>query len=109
MYEASQQYLVKLVCRAVLVVASGCSEDESKAKGTFILPITLGMGDSQADQPLHDLAESATTGQPDVEYPEDLVDKENCSEDGRRHSSDSLAEGAADDSDEPEDEEEREG
>ncbi|TWW81291.1 centromere protein T isoform X2 [Takifugu flavidus] len=85
---------------------TGCSEDESKAKGTFILPITLGMGDSEADQPLNDFAESSTTGQPDVEYPEDLVDKENCSEDGRRH--DSPAEGAADDSDELEDEEERE-
>ncbi|XP_029702229.1 centromere protein T-like [Takifugu rubripes] len=85
---------------------TGCSEDESKAKGTFILPITLGMGDSEADQPLNDFAESSTTGRPDVEYPEDLVDKENCSEDGRRH--DSPAEGAADDSDESEDEEERE-
>lgn len=80
----------------------GCSEDESKAKGTFILPITLGMGDSEADQPLDD-----------VDYPENLVDKENCSEDGQRHSSDSPAEGAADNSDEledeSEDEEEREG
>lgn len=91
----------------------GRSEDESKAKGTFILPIALGMEDNEADQPLHDFAESSTTGQPDVEHPEDLVDKENCSEDGRGHSSDSPAEGAADDSDEleeeSEDEEEKEG
>ncbi|TNN03873.1 hypothetical protein fugu_000902 [Takifugu bimaculatus] len=70
---------------------TGCSEDESKAKGTFILPITLGMGDSEADQPLNDFAESSTTGQPDVEYPEDLVDKENCSEDGRRHDSPAVS------------------
>lgn len=71
------------------------------------------MGDSEADQPLDDFAESSTTGQPDVDYPENLVDKENCSEDGQRHSSDSPAEGAADNSDEledeSEDEEEREG
>lgn len=87
----------------------GCSEDESKAQGTFILPITLGMGGSETAQPPNDFAASSTTGQPDVEDPEDLVDKENCSEGGRHHSSDSPAEGAAGDSAELEDESESEG
>lgn len=113
MYEAARcnwsTIFSKVRLSRYLDVASGCSEDESKAKGTFILPITLGMGDNEADQPLHDFAESSTTGQPDVEYPEDLVDKENCSEDGRHHSGDSPAEGAADDSEELDDEEEKEG
>lgn len=83
----------------------GCSKGESKANGTFILPNNLEVGDNEIDQPHKDLAELATTRQPDMEDPEDLADKENCSGDKQHLSSDSAAEDAADMENESEDDE----
>lgn len=75
----------------------GCSKGESKANGTFILPNNLEVGDNETDQPHKDLAELSTTRQPDMEDPEDLADKENCSGDSQHLGSDSPAEDAAED------------
>lgn len=83
----------------------GCSKGESKANGTFILPNNLEVGDNEIDQPHKDLAELAITRQPDMEDPEDLADKENCSGDSQHLSSDSAAEDAADVENESEDDE----